>query len=511
MRAAVAGAEDRRVGTQERVGWHEILEQIADATIDIDERGRIVRWSAGAERLLRWNEKEAQGAELAALALCHGCRERFSQLLLDALARREKRASELELRRADGQSLRALAVLAPAADERGGLVLVLRELEQRRRGARQRERERLESLGLFAGGIAHDFNNLLLTVIGHAALARRELPADGTAQEHLTRIEHAARQATELTRQLLAFAGRGSFHPQLLELDRLLELAVEELQGRLPQADIQLELERRSIRVEADATELRQLLANLVANGVEALRGQARRVLVVAGIAEVDADELSLYYLDDDLPSASYAFLEVVDEGVGMDSSTQSRMFEPFFSTKFVGRGLGLPAVLGIVRAHQGTLNVYSEPHRGTRVRVLLPLAEAAASHGREGEGPAEQDGVVVIADDDAAVRRVASSMLRSAGYRVLPARNGVEAVALVRDNLADVRGVLLDLSMPTMSGEETLRELEALPASVPVILSSGLADADARRCLASHDRLRFLQKPYQAADLLGALRGLAA
>ncbi|MGZ4384631.1 MAG: hybrid sensor histidine kinase/response regulator [Gaiellaceae bacterium] len=494
------------------VDWRELLEYLSDATVEIDDHGRILRWGERAERFLRWNDGEAVGAELATLAVCTSSREKYLQLLLDASARDQERCDELELKRADGECLRALAVLAPTGDGTSSLVVILRELEQRRRGRREHERERLESLGLFAGGVAHDFNNLLLTVIGHATLAARELGSEHPVREHLGRIEHAARQATELTRQLLAFAGRSAFHPEPLEFDRLLEEQIEVLQDQLPQAEIQLKLERRPIQVEADAVQLRQLLANLVLNSVEALRGDARRVLVLAGVTEVDSTDLALYYLADNLPAGNYAFLEVVDEGAGMDSPTQTRMFEPFFSTKFVGRGLGLPAVLGIVRAHGGTLNVYSEPRRGTRVRVLLPTTTALEATGEDEEDEvSKRDGVIVVADDDAEVRRVVTAMLRSAGYQVLPARDGREAVALVRSHVEDVRGVLLDLSMPTMNGEEALEGLGELPKRVPVILSSGLIDGAAERCLSLRKGMRLVQKPYRAEELLRALRELVA
>jgi CheY-like chemotaxis protein len=192
-----------------------------------------------------------------------------------------------------------------------------------------------------------------------------------------------------------------------------------------------------------------------------------------------------------------------------MDAVTQVRMFEPFFSTKFAGRGLGLPAVLGIIRAHEGALNVYSEPGRGTRIRVLLPAPGEATPSQRRRSTRADQ-GVVVVADDEDAVRRVTTAMLEKSGYHVYSARDGREAVELVLQQGNDVKALLLDMAMPEMGGIEALQTLRELDCSVPVILSSGLVDIDALECLSEHDRVRVLQKPFRAADLLGMLHELA-
>ena len=390
----------------------------------------------------------------------------------------------------------------------------MRRLEDRREQARRRlDNKRLESLGLFAGGIAHDFNNLLLTVIGNATLAKRDLSSDSPVRDRLAQIEQAAKKAAELTGQILAFAGRSSFRAERIDLDSLLERALEELRPLTREADVRLEVESRPVQIQADPNQLRQLLANLVSNALESLLNPSGRILVRAGEVEVDPAALNLYYLGEDVAEGRYAFVEVIDEGCGMDAGTQVRMFEPFFSTKFAGRGLGLPAVLGIVRAHGGTLNVYSEPDRGTRVRVLLPLTHEIVPRGRNKKPAVEDRGVVVIADDEPAVRQVTSAMLEEAGYRVMPARNGREAVDLVSRYKDEVKVLLLDMAMPTMSGEEAVHVLRELGCPVPVILSSGLIDVEAVARLGAHDpkQIRVLQKPFRRAELLDMLHEIAA
>jgi CheY-like chemotaxis protein len=368
---------------------------------------------------------------------------------------------------------------------------------------------------VLAGGIAHDFNNLLLTVIGNTTLIKRDVPFDSPLQGRLGQIEQAAKKAAELTDQILAFAGRSSYRPERINLERLLERALDDLRPLTREADVRLEIEKRPIKVQADSCQLRRLLANLVGNSIEALHDPSGQVRVRAGEIDVDPMALNLYYLGDQVAAGRYAFVEVVDSGCGMNVGTQMRMFEPFFSTKFTGRGLGLPAVLGIVRAHGGTLNIYSEPDRGTRVRVLLPLEGGAGPRARRPE-QIERDrdrGVVVVADDEANVRELTKVMLEQAGYRVIEAQDGREAVDLVSRHHDEIKAVLLDMAMPAMGGEEAMRTLRERGYSGPVILSSGLIDAALIERLDASDsaQIRTLQKPFRRAELLGVLQEIAA
>lgn len=279
------------------------------------------------------------------------------------------------------------------------------------------------------------------------------------------------------------------------------------------EADVRLEIELRPLTVQADAGQLRRLLANLVGNSIEALSDSGGHVTVRAGEVDVDSMGLRLYYLGDQVAPGRYAFVEVVDNGCGMDAETQMHVFEPFFSTKFAGRGLGLSAVLGIVRAHGGALNVYSEQDRGTRVRVLLPLETDGKPRGLRSEAVEQDRGTVVIADDEANVRQVTAAMLEQAGYRVIGTADGREAVEAVSRHPGQIKAVLLDMAMPTMTGEEALRTLRERGVSVPVILSSGLVDVDLLERFDTSDpaKIRTLQKPFRRAELLELLREIAA
>ena len=491
----------------------EILARMSDGLIELDEKGALLSLDKGAEAMLGSQCAEGKGRELTELIASESARSAFTQALSSCLASKESAETELEWSCRDGRSL-DLRLLLVYAEGTPRILVGLRRIEdQDVRQRRRTETGSLESLGLFAGGIAHDFNNLLLTVIGNTTLIKRDVPFDSPLQDRLGQIEQAAKRAAELTDQILAFAGRSSFRPEQIDLERLLVRALDDLRLLTREADVRLEFEKRPIKVQADSSQLRRLLANLIGNSVEALRDPSGQVRVRAGEVDVDPMALDLYYLGDQVAAGRYAFIEVVDNGCGMDTGTQVRMFEPFFSTKFAGRGLGLPAVLGIVRAHGGTLNIYSEPDRGTRVRVLLPLETGAGPRGRRHETVERDQGIVVIADDEPKVRQVATVMLEQAGYRVVSARNGREAVDLVSRYSAEVKAVLLDMVMPTMNGEEALRTLRERGHSVPVILSSGLIDAKVLERLGVDDqaRIRVLQKPFQRAELLELLQEIAA
>ena len=491
----------------------EILARMSDGLIELDEKGVLLSLDKGAETMLGSQCAEGKGRELTELIASGSARSAFTQALSSCLASKESAETELEWSCRDGRSL-DLRLLLVYAEGTPRILVGLRRIEdQDGRQRRRTETGSLESLGLFAGGIAHDFNNLLLTVIGNTTLIKRDVPFDSPLQDRLGQIEQAAKRAAELTDQILAFAGRSSFRPEQIDLERLLVRALDDLRLLTREADVRLEFEKRPIKVQADSSQLRRLLANLIGNSVEALRDPSGQVRVRAGEVDVDPMALDLYYLGDQVAAGRYAFIEVVDNGCGMDTGTQVRMFEPFFSTKFAGRGLGLPAVLGIVRAHGGTLNIYSEPDRGTRVRVLLPLETGAGPRGRRHETVERDQGIVVIADDEPKVRQVATVMLEQAGYRVVSARNGREAVDLVSRYSAEVKAVLLDMVMPTMNGEEALRTLRERGHSVPVILSSGLIDAKVLERLGVDDqaRIRVLQKPFQRAELLELLQEIAA
>jgi len=369
--------------------------------------------------------------------------------------------------------------------------------------------QKLESLGVLAGGIAHDFNNLLVSILGQAGLARRRLAPDAPAAENVAGIEAAARRASQLTNQLLAYAGKGKFVVGPVDLTRLVEETAALLTTFVSKrAALRFELARDLPAVEGDATQLRQVAMNLFTNASDALLGGAGEITARTGVIDADRATLARCRAGQDLPPGRYAFMEVEDTGAGMSPETLARIFEPFFTTKATGRGLGLAAVTGILRGHRGAACVTSTPGRGTRFRVLFPALAVSAAAEAPPAAPAGGSGerTVLIVDDEAPVRRTLRLMLEDEGFLVLDAEGGREALARLQESGDRVSCVLLDLTMPDMTGAETLERIRALRGDVPVIVTSGFAAADVIARFESRRPDGFLQKPFGFDDLMAAL-----
>jgi len=377
--------------------------------------------------------------------------------------------------------------------------------------AKVQHAQKLESMGVLAGGIAHDFNNLLTGVIGNAGLALMDLPADLPARHSIEEINVAARRAAELANQMLAYSGGGQFVVEPVDLSDL----VRELQHLLGSAvskrvTLEFDLADDLLAVEGDATQLRQVVMNLVINASEAIGDGDGGVTVRTCLRDADTSYLADSHVDDGLSSGPYVCLEVADTGCGMDEETKARLFDPFFSTKFTGRGLGLAAVLGIVRGHGGAIRVESKPGKGSTFRVLLPSCDATALELAEPEvvpdGGLRGHGTVLVVDDEEAIRQVSKSALARSGFTVLTAEDGPQAIEAVRADPGRVQAVLLDLTMPHMDAEEVVRELRRLRKDLPIILSSGYSEDEAVRRFAAGDLAGFIQKPYDPATLIQTL-----
>jgi len=386
------------------------------------------------------------------------------------------------------------------------------EVARRQWEAQLQHTQRLESLGVLAGGIAHDFNNLLTGVLGSAELALLRMPQDAPARPEVEQIVMAAHRAADLTGQMLAYSGRGTFRVQPVLLSALIREMEPLLRASLRKTcALEFHLGESLPAVEADATQLRQVLLNLVLNAGEAIGDAAGVITVRLAVRECDRAYLAGGVLDTKIPEGPYVALEVTDTGCGMSGETQARMFEPFFTTKFTGRGLGLAAVLGIVRGHHGTIRVTSEPGRGTQIEVLFPptTRPVIAPPPPAPVPPAWRgEGTILVVDDEAHIRAGAAQALEHAGFTVLTAADGREAVAVFRQHAEAVRAVLLDLTMPNMDGAATARELRQIRPDVRVVLTSGYTAEEATRQFTDRDLVGFLQKPYGLKDLIAAVRG---
>lgn len=375
-----------------------------------------------------------------------------------------------------------------------------------------RQAQKLESLGILAGGVAHDFNNLLVAILGQTSLALVRLSKEDPAYQAIEKATRAAERAAELTRQLLAYSGRGHFEIQLLNLNLLIQENLHLFEVAVPKnIYLQSQLTIPLPLIEADAGQMQQIIMNLILNGAEAIGDIAGTVMVTTDIQEVHASDKQLWqYTGEPLASGSYVSLEVHDSGYGMDEATVARIFDPFFSTKKAGRGLGLAAVLGIVRGHHGGICVYSEVGKGTTFKVLFPIVsqEVATQLHNENESMyLERSGLILIIDDEQAVRETAVDILEAEGFTTISAANGQDGLSIYVERMSDAPVILLDLSMPGLSGEETFRRLCQLNPKARVILSSGYNEFEATHRFTGKGLAGFLQKPYSAQQLIAAIK----
>jgi nitrogen-specific signal transduction histidine kinase/ActR/RegA family two-component response regulator len=399
-------------------------------------------------------------------------------------------------------------------DVAGGSLAVITDItEARKLEAKVQHAQKLESLGVLAGGIAHDFNNLLVGILGNAGLALDELPSEAPARDRLADIQTAAIRASELTKQLLAYAGKGRFVIGRIDLRRLVEEMGHLLAAVIPKnVLIKYTFSANVPLIEGDATQLRQVVMNLITNAADAVGKRSGIITVSTSLIEADRAYLADTYLDEGLPGGYYVSLEVSDTGLGMSLETRMKIFDPFFTTKFTGRGLGLAAVIGILRSHRAAIKVYSEVGRGSTFRVLFPAVDGSPDAIRAAGAPTvvwRGSGTILVVDDDEAVRNVAKRILERAGFRVLVAVDGIDGLAVFREHTSEIGVVLLDVTMPRMGGEETFRQLRQLAPEVRVVLSSGYSAQEATSHFAGKGLAGFVEKPFTPQELLERVRAV--
>lgn len=429
------------------------------------------------------------------------------------------------LRRLDGRSLEVEVAAAPIAWHDGPAVhLVVLDVTARSRSeqrearleARLRHAQKLESLGRLASGVAHDYNDLLTGILAHAGLLMSELRDDSAAREHLEQVETLAHRAAALTAQLQIFGGETPISTRRLSLTRLVEDLQPLLDAALPRrVALRQQLDARLPGIDADPGQIEQLLMNLVQNAAESIGERSGVVGISTGTMMADAAYLATTLGHEGIEPGRYAWLVVSDTGAGMSLDVLDRAFEPFYGTKPGRSGLGLAAVLGIVRRHRGAVKLDSRRDEGTTVRVLLPiLAEDPAQPGAAPAGAAiallpAQTGTVLVADDEPAVRRAVRRILEREGFRVIEAADGRQALDLLQRHAAQIDVVVLDLEMPALSGDEVVRELRALAVRPAILVSSGHAPDTVVRRFASEAVDGFLPKPWGPHALLQRIREL--
>ena len=395
---------------------------------------------------------------------------------------------------------------------------IVRDISDRRRAEKERlefekgvqHAQKLESLGVLAGGIAHDFNNLLVGILGNADLALRGLSPSSSTHANIVQIEKAAMRASDLSRQMLAYSGKGKFVIEVLSLNKVVEEMAYLLRTSISKNIVlNYNLAEKLLPIKADTSQISQIVMNLITNASEAIGEKSGIITLATGVMEFDGSGMPEEYIMQETHKGTYVFIEVSDTGCGMSKETITSMFDPFYTTKIFGRGLGLAAVIGIVRGHRGTIKVSSEHGKGSSVLIAFPACADSPDSAPEelrNERNLIGKGTVLLVDDDETVLSVGREMLETLGISVMTAVGGQEALDLFTEKREQIVCVILDLTMPNMDGKETCSRLRDIDPAIPVIISSGYSRKDVEKQFGDSGISGFLPKPYRLSDLLDKL-----
>lgn len=492
-----------------------LIENSFDIISIVDQQGTVLYTTPAIGRILGYIPEEHVGTN--SFAIVHPDDLQGNLTVLTRLLSKpgSVEQSTVRIRHKNGSWHWLEGIVANFLDDPaiGGIVANFRDISERRRAEDAlRQTEKLKSLGIMSGGIAHEYNNLLTVILTQLSLAQNRL-GDHPALTHLDKMHQAADRAAQLTDQLLAYSGHTQLETQTFDVNAIVTEYVGRIAGGLPPAiRLAAELTPALPSLEGDVLQLQQALANLVRNAVEALGEGPGLVTVTTGVANVTdkAGHLSLY-TNTPLQPGRYVTLTVADNGPGMAPAVLAQIFDPFYTTKFTGRGLGLPVVVGIVRAWEGGLQVESQPGQGTtfglylparaHLTVELPPTPPVAVGERIGAGE------VLVIDDEESVREAVTDLLGLQGIPTLSAAGGEEGLRMLQERQGAIRVVLLDLSMPGLSGEETLLRLREIRPNLPIIPMSGYSETQVRARIKDGQIAGFLSKPFQADELIALVR----
>ncbi|MEI6702114.1 MAG: PAS domain S-box protein, partial [Deltaproteobacteria bacterium] len=484
--------------------------------------GTVLFWNVASELLYGYSRDEALGANLLDLIIPPEMREGVT----DAIRQMGETgtpipASELLLQRKDGSrvpvfSSHALVKPFGRPPELFCLDIDLtaqKQTEDEKQALEQQlqQSQKLESLGVLAGGIAHDFNNILAIIMGYCSLTKMDYE---TAEKNIPEIEKAVERAAALCRQMLAYAGKAPFEKTQVDMCTVVTEMSKMLQSTIAQnVVIKPVLAADVPSILGDASQIRQVVMNLIINAAEAIGDAQGEVRVSLSKKVLNKDGTEKDYLGKIIPHGCYACLEVADTGCGMSDETYNRLFEPFYTTKFYGRGLGMSAMLGIIKTHVGALQLSSELGKGTTFKIYLPVHISDCA----GEDPPQQvasvpwqgSGTILLVEDEVQVLQIARTMLESLGFTVIEASNGKEGLELFQKNAGDINLVITDMGMPVMDGYQLFRELKTLKSDLPIIISSGFGDSVVESRIPGEIIAGSISKPYSFNRLRDVLKSV--
>ena len=501
-----------------------ILDTAPAIILVLDLQAKIVVFNPFMERLCGYTLGEVKGEDWFETFLPQSDWERVRGVFLETVGDIETSGTINQIRTRDGKALtiewynktlkdmncKALGVLSIGLDITERLSA---EEERKKLNLQMQEMQKLESLSIFAGGIAHDFNNVLMGILGYAEMTLAELEPDSPLRHNLEQIDKYTMHGSELAKQMLAYAGRGRFVIERVDLSELIKEMGHLFESVVSKnTTLNFNLKEDTPPIEGDLTQLRQVLLNVVTNASEAIGAESGVITISTGVMECSAADLNGLSWNGGLPEGECCYFEVGDTGCGMAKEVEARIFDPFFTTKVKGRGLGMAAGLGIVRNHQGGIEVSSAPGCGSSFRFLFPKSAKSAQAlpaMKDGYIDWRGQGTILVVDDEDVVRAVAKAVLEKAGFKVIEAADGRQAVDLVREHGDEIAAVLLDLTMPKKSGEEAFYEMRFVKPDLRVILSSGYGRQEAVGRFAGDGLADFIQKPYHSALLIEKFRNV--
>jgi PAS domain S-box-containing protein len=491
--------------------YQALLQGIYDAVIIADISGTILDANTRALKLTGYEKAEL--CKLRILDVISGADETLLPLVLRNVEQGRFTVLDAFCARKDGLAFPAeIAMNRIFLSEEGELCVFIRDTRRRKEIEENlRRANKMKSLQLLAGGLAHDVNNLLTSVIGHLELVLSAQDEKSETREDVESALDDARKIGELSRRMLAYSGKGLLQRTKIGLNQIVQNVLASMSDTIPRyVDMQTKLDAEEIYVGSDSNVLESAVHNLVTNACEAIVSGHGTVVVQTSVQEADEDFLSYYGLEADLEPGQYACVTVRDSGVGMDAKMTEVIFDPFYTTKQAGRGLGLSEVQGIVAAHGGATAIETAPGKGSVIVVLLPLYRGAGADAGEGDDSDQaMKGTILVVDDEVSVRRYAERALARYGFDVLLAEDGREAVTTFYDHSKEVDLVLMDVFMPKMNGDEALREIRDERPDVKCLIVSGYSEASYEQKFGSDENTRFLAKPFSTADMIREIRQL--